>query len=883
MKRRSLSIRYRVMALTLLPMTLLALVLGGYFTMTRLAETRANLLERGQSMASLIASASEFGVLSGNRELLRSLSSAPVRTAEVVDIVFYDADFRLLFRSSTFEVQIQRDQPEPRLHEGIWHFTAPITASALPLQDNPELLPGSSESENLGWVVVLLSAKPTLKQEREILLRGAGLTIICLIIALMLANRFGRRITYPVIGLTRLIERLQKGELDARADTSYTGELRTLATGINRLATRVQESNLQFEFRVESATRRLTQTLRHLERRNRDLLEARQRADDANRAKDDFLARMSHELRTPLTSVIGFTELLEHTPLEREQQQYLQIISRTSELLLTIIDDILDFSRLESNAIEIETLSFDLQQRLFDVLEAQSPAAARKGLELTAHIPTDLPLKALGDPTRLSQILNNLLGNAIKFTEQGEVRLDVEAQRLPGSDPRLRICVRDTGIGIAASRIDHLFSAFTQGDSSISRRFGGSGLGLVIAQRMTELMGGTIRLDSVEGEGTEVWLDLPLHYSPERPEIKCLDQEIDVNLVLFEPHAGSRQMLMSQLQILPGQVRAIRHLEELRGLSEAASPCTLVVGVSPLEASQRKVQLLCDRIRAYTSAKLILLVPGRGPMHLHADDLKVLSKPPRWRELLGALGLPFNDNAGPRSLELETRLPYPLEILLAEDNEFNRLLIRRLLEGLGARVTEVSSGQEALDHLDGADPDLVLMDVHMPGMDGIEATRRIRQNDTRLPIIALTANVVPHEHQALEQAGINDLLLKPINVPELLRALVRLCEQKVGQQLEVPQATPELTGSLTNLTSPESLHQEVRRLTDAIIQALGQQDREQVRALAHQLIGVAGLYDLPVLESCTSELQQAAQDGSMRALWQAGSRLKRIAEQEHLE
>lgn len=880
---RTFSIRHRVMALSLLPMTLLALVLGSYFTLTRVAETRASLQERGESMARLMASAAEFGVLSGNTELLRSLSMGPVRDAEVADILFYDQDFRLLYRSGQFDIEIQRDQSAPVLANGTWRFVQPINVATLPLQDNPELLPITHQSETVGWVAVVISAQPTILREREILLRSIGLTAICLAITLILANRFGRRITHPVLGLTRLIERLQRGELDARADTSHTGELRTLATGINRLAARVQESNQQFEFRVESATRRLTQTLLHLERRNRELQAERQRADDANRAKDEFLARMSHELRTPLTSVIGFTELLTHTRLDADQRQYLQIISRTSELLLTIIDDILDFSRLESNAIELEAISFDLEQSLFDVVAAQAPAAARKGLELIADLPPDLPLQILGDPARLCQVLNNLIGNAIKFTEQGEVSISVQVIRTPGAQPQLRFRVRDTGIGIARDRIGQLFSAFTQGDSSISRRFGGSGLGLVIAHRLTELMGGRITLDSVEGSGTEVRVELPLLTPARPPQPVCIDQPLPGELILYEPHHGSRAALMRLLRPIADRVRLIRRIEELSALTADGQPRTLLVGVSPSDCTPRSVQSLCDRVRAQTDQPLILLVPGGAPLRVHGEQLQLLSKPVRPAALYARFGLQPGPGQSDQAAESNNRLPYPLKILVAEDNDFNRLLIRRLLEGLGAQVREVSSGREVLDALDREVPELILMDVHMPGMDGIAATHAVRARYPELPVIALTANVVPHEHQALMAAGINDLLLKPINIAELTRTLLHQCELRTGQAVDAQPINHQLQTSLQSLATPQALHAEIRRLAGVVMEALRNRDRERIRSCAHQLIGMAGLYEMPVLEDCTAQLHRAACEGSLRELWHACARLKRLADQETLE
>lgn len=887
MSRASLSIRYRVLALTLLPMTLLALVLGTYFTLTRVSENRATLLERGNSIVRLMTSAAEFGVLSGNVAQLKSLAAGSIRHGEVSDILFYDKAFRLLYRDGEFDIWVNRTQQTPQLIQGMWYFVEPIRVEADLMLESPELAPLLQRSETIGWVAVLISAESSIARENQILLRSIGLTLAGLVIALLLANSFGSRVTDPIIGLTRLIERLQRGDLSARASAIETGELRTLADGINRLAARVQESNQQFEYRVESATRRLTQTLRHLEKRNQDLLTARLRADEANRAKDEFLARMSHELRTPLTSVIGFADLLAQSRLNPEQQEYVRIVNRTSELLLAIIDDILDFSRLESNAITIEAIDFCPRQCLLNVIDSQAPRAFGKGLELIADLPLDLPTRVVGDPNRLTQVLNNLVGNAIKFTSRGEVCVRAQIKRKlndRGWSSLLQIEVSDTGIGIPHNRLDQLFTAFSQADNSISRRFGGSGLGLVIARHLTELMGGEIHLQSEEGIGTRVQLTLPLQIQTHTLPPICIDMR-PPRLYVFEPNPHNRRALLRLLSPYLPSIEMVEQIEQFPRQVNNAQPALLLASLNAADYDIHAIEKLHDRIRRLTPLPLILLLPSRSHHDLALQDTQLVSKPARLSRLLPLLNfeLPNSVQSPAEPEPAQLQLPYPLQILVAEDNDFNRLLIRRLLEGMGAQVNEVSNGQAVLDYLADTTPDLILMDVHMPVMDGIEATRQVRLRRPDLPVIALTANVVPHEHKELMNAGITDLLLKPIDVPVLLDVLLQQCELKTGQRSLPAPMSKTLRNALRNLAEPAALHEEVRRLAKQALEATTQQDRKQVRNCAHQLIGIAGLYEKPVLEDCTAAVHEAAASGSMRALWYAVSRLERIAAQEALE
>lgn len=753
-----LSIRHRVLLLSIIPMLLLATILGSYFIYSRLADNSSKLIERGQLMVDLLASAAEFGVISGNQYQLRVLSQRTRQShAEVLDILFYDGDFNLLHRSGDFLIPLSPDSPALQSTSNQRIFLSPIFSSALLLDNNPELAIHTTEPEQIGWVAVALSTHSNIAARQEMLRNSLLLISMGLFLTAILAGRFGRRITQPIRGLSQVVERLESGHLDTRAAaTSSAGELGLLTRGINRMAAKIQASSQEQEQQIKRATRQLTSTLRHLERQNEELTVARREADEANRSKDEFLARMSHELRTPLTSVLGFSRLLKQTEQTAEQQHYCGIINQTSNLLLTIIDDILDFSRLQSDAIQLEKIPFNPVHCFNNLLEMQAPMAQEKGLFLTSDLDPNLPPALLGDPTRIGQILTNLLGNAIKFTDKGNVSFKVRA-KLHDSTCRLTLSVQDTGIGISEQQQQHLFQAFSQADNTISRRFGGSGLGLVIAHRLAQLMGGEIQLNSTPGEGT------------------C------IHLVLTLP------------------------------LAEAST--------ARMPLQQARADLLADA---------------------------------------------------------SYRLPCTLRVLLAEDNDFNRLLLHKVLRQAGAEVIEARTGIEALHIFRQQRIDMVLMDVHMPQMDGIRASQAIRQHTSSLPIIALTANVMTHEHEALLQAGVNDILLKPVDLGTLFQLMAKYCPvtDTDTDTSHRHGAAPPLLEHVDNT----ALHDELQKQANAVFDAITSGQLERVRAHSHQLLGLAGLYQLPELEAVVAQLHHAAMEGSQVDCWRFSHRLTRLIE-----
>ncbi len=737
-----------------------------------------------------------------------------------------------------------------------------LPGSALPMPGNETLrLVGQLPSyARPVWLWLQFSDDGARLRKDETLLAALLLTLAALGLSSIFVVASTRQLLRPIRGIIETAGKLRGAQWDTRFPEQGSREFNLLGQHLNQMLSTLQSEVDDLKQSMEQTHEDLQSTLESMEIKNIELSLARKEALEANRIKSEFLANMSHEIRTPLNGIMGFANLLARSRLSPRQHDYVQTIQKSSENLLAIINDVLDLSKIEADKLILERIPLNIEECVHDVQNLLAPLAAAKHLQQITFVYQDVPRHLMGDPLRIKQILINLLSNAIKFTPQGEITLRVMLEQEDEQEPTLRLSVTDTGIGVSAD--ESLFQPFSQG--GLQSQYGGTGLGLVISKRLVEMMGGEISYESAPGQGSTFWFTLRLRRDPLLHE--SAEPALFASCALIIGHDGLRQMWEHLLARWCGKIHTLRHEEELDFSDH--KPELVVAHVKLQEADS-----LMARTRQQGLPLLLLhdsADPGLDRLH-DLEGIETLALPASAQKLWSSLQhlLP------PSTLSAFAVMPSPLptgKVLVVDDHPANLLLVSTLLEDLGLTVLHADSGAAALACVEKEKVDMILMDIRMPGMDGLTATRAIRALHThpRMPIIAVTAHAMASERQEALAAGMDDYMTKPLQEAQLRRLILRWLQP--GQRAldgHAQHAPVDWEEGRRLAAGKKDLAEEMITMLvtglpaeiEALHQALARGDREQLLDRVHYLHGACRYCGVPRLRSLASDLDQRLREG----------------------
>ncbi|WP_105213701.1 two-component sensor histidine kinase BarA [Pseudoalteromonas sp. T1lg22] len=883
-----LGLRDSVLILTLVPTVVIGLLLGGYFTINRYLELDEFLIEQGSTIIEPLSIAIEQPLVKNDKATLERIARHihNMHSPLVKSVAIFDASDSLVVTSNLHRNFDRLTTIPPEVHQSLnkaihddeflifyQGVLNPNTPSHLPFQ-------------TAGTVMVQFNRQAAVIEQQRAILISAAVILLAIGFAVVLSIRLSRMITQPLSRLVRATGEVARGEVPQNITQTMQGELEQLRLGLVSITEYMADEKDEMQRHIDQATADYQETLEQYETQNIQLNIAKREALAANKVKSDFLAKMSHELRTPLNGVIGFARQLYKTPLNKSQKDYLDTIEASANSLLSIISDILDFSKLEAGAMELESIQFQLRDAVNEVLTLLAPGAHEKNLELSIHVNPNVPEQLFGDPTRFRQILTNLVSNAIKFTEQGEINIDISSRLLADERTSLLISVKDTGVGIAMDKQDTLFTPFGQADSSITRKFGGTGLGLMITKHLVEAMGGRITLNSAPGKGTcftfNAVFKLPDHHF--QTELPC-GSLATKRVLYFEQNEHSYMATTSILHAWGVHVSGCRNLEELEQVLTGSFKFDIcVLGDAGGVESMGLMKQLISMVRPHSDYIYLLLNTVSHNMRealVGSGADGCLSKPINHRKFCEMMAAPYRLDHPTIHTQDRKASRLPLKALVVDDNDANLKLICALLEEQVEELDTAHNGAQAVEVCKSHKYDMIFMDIQMPIMDGITACKLICESSLNedTPIIAVTAHALSGEKEQLKEVGFASYLTKPLDEDMLHEVLMehgadhkRLRERHVNKS---PPSTPPFASNglnwdlaLQRAGGKEDLAQEMLNMlllsipetVSLIEEAMTAKDHQRLLSIIHKFHGACCYTGVPKLKKLAELIETAMKE-----------------------
>jgi len=888
-----ISLKYWVIFLTIIPTALITFGLAGYFSYSSNADRNKTLDSRAHSIIEPLAIVSKNPLINNNRENLRRIISSTHRSQSsiVKNITVFTLDNQIFVTSAyhddTNSMRLKVGQKLPtytqvEITDEFIIYRSPIVDESAVNNNNSTM---KSNPYHLGYITIQVDKSRIKFEQQSQYLIAFTMALLGVFLSGLFSLKLISNVVNPVKSMIKAIDKIKEGKLESRVSGQLIGELNFLKNGINSIAQSLGNYQNEMQGSIEQATIDLRESLEQFEIQNVELSIANKKAQDANKIKSEFLANMSHELRTPLNGIIGFTRQVLKTPLSDPQRDYLQTIDRSAINLLAIINDILDFSKLDAGKMVIESIPFSLREAIEDNIALLAPSAHKKHLELSINIDQSIPDSLLGDAMRIKQIMSNLVSNAIKFTQHGSVTIDITHKKISEKQTAIKITVTDTGIGMNNKQQQTIFKAFAQADQSITRLYGGTGLGLVICQRLAYEMKGDIGFNSNENQGSTFWFNfecgvgsLPLNIELDR------DQLVHKSILYYEPHSHTRAAITDILSAWKMQVTCVDSLPQLTQEISNKDFDFAFIGHGNTATALSELKKLIAQLKPHID-KIHIAVNSNSPsLHealISSGALSCLSKPVTANKLnLALLAKEYNQFPTKKKI-------LPIKVLAVDDNEANLKLINALLLEQVAEVTLAEDGLKALKICQHETFSLIFMDIQMPIMDGISSLKAIKNKslNDQTPIIAVTAHALSGEKEKMQQQGFNAYMTKPIDETMLRHiiyeycdfdSLIHLTEQESFALVnKEPLANVIIKSKMSNSTTidwplalertggkvslaKEMLTSLVEGLADDqqyISQALAAENTSEMKHLIHKLNGTCCYTGVPNLHNICQQLE----------------------------